>query len=445
MNPSNENAPMTVWLESLGCAKNSVDSDEMLGRLAADGWAQAQTPEDADLIVVNTCSFIQPAVEESVETILTLAEYKRTGRCSRLVVVGCLPQRYGEDLAAELPEVDQFLGTGAFHRIAEAAAGHSPAAACILPDPGDAKDDGAPRILSDAPFAYVKIAEGCGRRCTYCIIPRLRGGLRSRSAEDVLAEARRLIDTDVREIILVAQETTAWGRDFASPGRFSDLLLRLSDLSPFTRFRFLYGHPDTLTPDIIDAVAERENLCSYFDVPIQHASPTVLRRMGRPGDPDRLNALFESIRAKMPDAALRTTLITGFPGETRKDMNLLVKFVEKVRFDHLGVFPYSDAEDVPAFGLGDKVTPRTAKRRRDRVMEIQAGISEANNAKYVGRTVRVLVEEELPDGLFAGRGPFQAPEVDGLTLVRGRDVVVGAFRDVKITAAEIYDLYGEAV
>jgi len=433
-----------VHLVSLGCARNQVDSETMLGRLSAAGWRIVDDPAAADAIVVNTCSFIRPAMDESIDTILGLAEFKQKGRCRRLVVVGCLPERFGEEIVAALPEVDRFLGTGAFHRIVAAVADAGPpGAVCQLPDPDLLSPAaGLPRWRPSSPSAYLKIAEGCDRHCTYCIIPKLRGRQKSVPMEILVDEARRLAAEGVRELVLVAQETTAYGVDFTPPGHLSDLLRRLHAAVPQVWLRVLYGHPESIDDRTIAAVAELPGVCAYFDLPVQHASDRILRRMGRRQTGAELRALMGQIRRRVPDAVLRTTVIVGFPGETEADFRTLVDFVGEVRFDHLGAFVYSGHLDLPSHRLDGHVAPATARRRRDRLMRLQRDISRAAQERYRGRVCEVLIEAAPEPGLYEGRTRFQAPEVDGITYVSGEGVVVGRVCPVAIQDSLEYDLMG---
>lgn len=418
----------------------------MLGRLASAGWRIVDAPETAHLIVVNTCSFIEPAADESIDTILELSEYKKAGRCRSLIVAGCLPERYGKAIAEELPEVDLFLGTGAYDRIVDAADGLRPDARCVLPDPDalPVSAQNVPRVRTPAHTAYLKVAEGCSRHCTYCIIPKLRGKRKSRPPEDILSEARSLIAEGVRELVLVAQDTTDYGRDLNPEIGLSDLLSNLADLSEEVWIRFLYGHPESLDEATILAISERPNICSYYDLPVQHASNTVLQRMGRRHPQAHLRKLFQAIRFMDPKAVLRTTVIVGFPGETDRDFEELVRFVEAVRFDHLGVFTYSDAEDLPSHHLSDPVSLKTAEKRRNQLMERQREIAESVNRQYLDRVLTVLVEESPEPGVYTGRTAFQAPEVDGIVYIHG-EARIGEFARVRITDTLEYDLVGDVV
>jgi ribosomal protein S12 methylthiotransferase len=438
---------MKVYLESLGCARNQVDSEEMLARLGGAGWEVIPEPEEADAIVVNTCSFIESAADESIAAILALAAFKTTGRCRKLVVTGCLPERYREATAEELPEVDVFLGTGAFDRIVSALTGELPAGRCLLPDPDILPAGPSLTRASTVPHAaYLKIAEGCSRSCTYCIIPRLRGRQRSRPRDSLLAEARHLAAAGAKELTLVAQDSTAYGTDLTPSCGLADLLADLATTLPEVWIRVLYGHPLSIGDEVLAAVAEGDNICPYFDIPIQHSSTDVLRRMGRGHDRETLVGLFDKIRRKVPQAILRTTVIVGFPGETEADFDDLMAFVAALRFDHLGVFTYSDAEDLASHRLADPVPQAVARERHDRLMARQREISGRNLERFGGRRLRVLVEEEEEPGLWVGRTMAQAPEVDGVTYIRSDSdaaVPIGRFVTVRIVDTLEYDLIGE--
>jgi ribosomal protein S12 methylthiotransferase len=440
---------MKLHLVSLGCARNQVDSEMMLGRLRERGWEITDEPDTAEVIVVNTCSFIEEAANESIDTILALAACKQTGVCRRLIVAGCLPERYREEIVTSLPEVDLFLGTGAYDQIEKGVEDMLEKGACVLPDPNRTKLTSAhlPRMITEPHSAYLKIAEGCSSHCTYCVIPKLRGNHRSRTMTDITAEARKLVAAGVREIVLVAQDTTNYGRDLSPPVGLNDLLLQLSDLSEDIWIRFLYGHPSRLDAALIKTVAARANICSYFDIPIQHASDSLLKQMGRRYCREDLTRMFDTIRNLSPDASLRTTAIVGFPGETDADVETLISFMETIKFDHLGVFTYSDAEDLPSHRLSGHVSEKLAQARLSYVMGRQREISRANNEKYLGRTLTVLVEEWLEENLFIGRHAGQAPEVDGITYIHVKTphsvVNTGIFTRVRIIDTLEYDLVGE--
>jgi ribosomal protein S12 methylthiotransferase len=447
---------LKLHLISLGCAKNQVDSEIMLGRLAQAGWTITEDPAEAHTIVVNTCSFIEEAAQESLDMILELAEYKKNGICRRLVVAGCLPERYREEILQTMPEVDVFLGTGAFDQIVAAVGDLRIVHEAILPDPDRVLYHGKdfPRVLSTPHMAYLKIAEGCSRGCTYCIIPKLRGSHKSRPLEDVVAEARDLIASGVRELILVAQDTTAYGSDLVPAVSLGRMVSRLATLSTVKGrkaekpwIRVLYGHPESIDEEFLRAVASHPNICPYFDVPIQHASNHVLKRMGRRYTRDSLGDLFRRIREQVPGASLRTTVIVGFPGETDKDFAEVLKFAEEIRFDHLGVFVYSDADDIPSHRLRGHVPKPVAQDRYDQLMSAQMDIAAGNNQAHIDKTYPVLIEENLGNHLYAGRTYFQAPEVDGVTYVNtalsGHELMIGRFVRARINDAMEYDLMGE--
>ena len=437
---------MIFHVASLGCARNTVDSETMAGRLLAAGHEQTSDPAEAVVIIVNTCSFIEPAINESIDTILELASYKQEGRCERIIVTGCLPERFREEVASSLPEVDLFLGTGAFDRIAEAIAPQQKQPRCILPDPDALPgiNDLEPRAVEPSPMAYLKIAEGCDRHCTYCIIPQLRGKQKSRPIDRIVQEATNLVGSGVKELVLVAQESSAYGKDLGLKRGLSQLLEALAAISSDIWIRVLYGHPDSLDDTTIQTMHTAKNICSYFDIPIQHTSDKILKRMGRQYRQDDLFRLFERIRSIAEDACLRTTVIVGFPGETDTDFDRLYTSIEKIQFDHLGVFLYSDAEDLASHGLSDHVPEKVAQQRYDALMSRQRDISTQNNEKYLGKTLSVLIEEKPETGLYIGRTAFQAPEVDGLTFVHTDHLTLGRFATVTITDTLAYDLNAKA-
>lgn len=438
---------MRIYLESLGCARNQVDSEIMQSQLQAAGCRFIDRADQADVIIVNTCSFIESAADESIDTILALSAYKNKGCCRRLIVTGCLPQRHGIESTRALPEVDLFLGTGAYDQITAAVLGDRVAGVCVLPDP-DTIDISRPVLRT--PFsphsAYIKIAEGCGRHCTYCIIPKLRGRQKSRPPEVIVEEAGALIAGGVMELTLVAQETTAYGRDIDSPRGLAELLEHLAGLDEKVWIRFLYGHPQSLQQNVLDTVARMPNLCPYFDIPIQHASAQVLRRMGRHYSADDLLRLFDIIRAKVPDAVLRTTVLLGFPGETENDFEQLVRFVETVGFDHLGAFAYSDADDLASHGLEGHVPRAVADQRVEDLMLHQVDISARNLNRYLGQRLDILVESGPEEGIWRGRSQLQAPEVDGEVLMRAGDTfepTPGTIIPVRIIETHEYDMVAE--
>lgn len=440
---------MTFYLVGLGCARNQVDSEVILGRLNQRGWILTRNPEEAHVIIVNTCSFIEPATNESIDTILALARHKKNGACRRLIVVGCLPERYRENIVPALPEVDFFLGTGAFDQIESVMAESGPSGGCLLPNPGarELENSHTPRVTTDASMAYIKIAEGCSSRCTYCIIPKLRGDHRSRPSADIVSEAKQLVARGISEIVLVAQDTTRYGRDLSPKTSLSSLLVDLAEISGDIWIRFLYGHPEHFDSSLLQAMVDHSNLCPYFDFPIQHASNRLLKRMGRRYDANDLHRLFDKIRERMPHAAIRTSVIVGFPGETEDDFHELLSFIEKVRFDHLGAFIYSDSDDLPSHGFSDPVPKTIARKRMNKIMSIQKKISGDRNRIYRNETLPVLVEQQMEPHLFGARTIFQAPEVDGMTFVHtrpgGPGVTVGKFARVKVIDTLEYDLVAE--
>jgi ribosomal protein S12 methylthiotransferase len=438
---------MKLHLVSLGCAKNLVDSELMLGRLMKAGWANTRNPGQADIIIINSCSFIESAINESIDTILALAKYKHDGPCRRLIVAGCLPERFREKIVTAIPEVDFFLGTGAFDKIVEAVDGSLNAVKCFLPDPNltGFQQQEVSRIRSSSHMAYLKIAEGCSRHCTYCIIPKLRGKQKSRPLEDIVAEARYLISSGVKELVLVAQDTTSYGMDLCPPVSLNRLLESISEISEKIWIRLLYGHPETIEDNVIKTISNHSNICSYFDIPIQHSSDGVLKKMGRNYTSDSLRRLFHKIRSSVSDAALRTTVIVGFPGETDKNFEELLSFVKDICFDHLGVFIYSDFKDLSSHKLPGHIPGRVAKDRQDRLMSCQLKISLDNNQKHVGRIYDVLVENTTEENLFNGRTFFQAPDVDGITYIHSEQLEIGSFAGVRVAEAFEYDLTGEVV
>lgn len=440
-----------VYLVSLGCARNLVDSEMMLGLLAEDGLSITQAPTEADIIIVNTCSFIEPAVNESIDTILEFAKYKKTGACRYLIVTGCLPERYRENIVQSLPEVDIFLGTGAFDKIIAAIRTQTTreegSVQCLLPDPNlrPLQKQAAARVRSSPHMAYLKISDGCGKHCTYCMIPKLRGKQKSRPAQDIVSEAQALISTGVKELILIAQDTTSYGKDLHPAVPLSQLLVNLADISENIWIRMLYGHPQSIDETMLRTVAMRPNICSYFDIPIQHASNRILKRMARDYSKEDLYRLIDQIRSRIPDAAIRTTVMLGFPGESDADFAQLMSFIEEIRFDHLGGFVYSDSENISSHRLSGRVPEAVAQDRYHQMMTRQKEISRQSNRRYIGKRYMILVEEALPETLFKGRTFFQAPEVDGVTYIRHARTQTGCFTEIKITDAREYDLIGEAV
>jgi len=437
--------PPRVYFRTLGCAKNQVDSEVMLGQLALAGCAIAEDLADADVAIVNTCSFIASAREESVEAILELAEQRERGALEALVVAGCLPQRYGQELARELPEVDAFVGTGQFQNIAqilaEARAGRSRG---VYVDAGRTHlyDEHSPRLLLGARHsAYLKIAEGCDRVCAFCAIPAIRGRFQSRTLESVLAEARMLAGQGVRELCVVSQDTLSFAKDREGRPRVAELIRALDAVEGIDWVRFLYLYPSALGDAVLDALAGAKRVLPYLDVPLQHASDRVLRAMKRGVTAERQRRLVERARARLPGAALRTTFIVGFPGESDQDFAELLAFVRETRFDRVGVFRYSDEEGTSARALGAKVPRALARRRHRELMALQREIMREKLAAQVGETAQVLVDSGGRDRAV-GRLWSQAPEVDGAVLLRGA-ARAGELVRARLTGVRDVDLEAE--
>jgi ribosomal protein S12 methylthiotransferase len=442
-----------VHIVSLGCPKNRVDAEVMAAILASHGLQIIDTPRDAGVIIVNTCAFILPAKEEAIEEILNMARYRQSGALKHLIVTGCLSQRYGATLAKIIPEADLFLGMAEvpniFDHIRKLASGRSPAGRSVIRKPAFLMDAGHPRLLPPGvSTAYLKIAEGCSNRCSYCVIPEVRGKARSRKPTDILREARRLADSGIREIILIAQDTTAYGRDLEKSGQGLPLLIRkLSNIGNLAWVRLLYTHPAHLMKDVLLAMAQAEKVCRYLDLPIQHIDDTILQSMNRRTDRKRIMMLIEKARAILPGVALRTSIITGFPGETEARFNRLLNFIREIRFDHLGVFTYSREEGTRASHFTSRVSEREKQRRRDLLMEEQSVISHQIGRSLIGSRQEVLVEgkSNRPDHAYYGRCRRQAPEIDGITYIRGKDLKVGDIRTCIIREADEYDLFADIV
>ncbi len=440
----------TVHFRSLGCAKNLLDTEVMLGTLATRGYAIAERIEDADVAVVNTCSFIDSAREESVQAILDVADLRESGELRGLVVAGCLPQRYGAALAKELPEVDAFVGTGAFQHIADilddALAGRGRG---VYVEAGRTHlyDDATPRLLTGAGHsAYVKIAEGCDRICAFCAIPGIRGAFQSRRLESLVAEVRQLASVGVREINLVAQDSTSWGKDLKPRLTLADATRALDAMDAPLWIRLLYLYPSAVSDDLIEAIGAAKRVLPYVDVPLQHASDRLLHLMRRGTSADRQRKLVERLRAGIPGLTLRTTFIVGFPGETDEDFTELLDFVRWARFDRVGVFRYSDEEGTAGFDLPNKVPRKLARERYRALTQLQAAILAEKLAARVGEEDVALVDAPLGRERAQARLASQAPEIDGVTFVRGRKLAVGDLVRVRITGVKQgVDLETEAI
>jgi ribosomal protein S12 methylthiotransferase len=439
-----------VGFVSLGCPKNLVDSEVMLGTLTRQGYSITSQKEDADVIVVNTCGFIDTAKKESIDTILEMAELKSQGNCKKLVVAGCLAERYRSEIQKEIPEIDFIFGPDELGRILEAVQLDS----SLIPDVtidalySSKEIPTIPRILTTpSHMAYLKISEGCDHVCTFCAIPGFRGKFRSRAIADLTAESRRLAEQGVRELVIVSQDTMAYGKDLGLSNGISTLLRELVKIDGLKWVRFLYCYPNMVSDELVRLVSEEEKLCKYFDIPYQHASRSVLERMKRGGHREIYERQIAGIRKIMPDAGLRTSFIVGFPGESDQDFREVLTLMQNVQFDNVGVFLYSDEEGTRAFDLDAKIPRRTATRRRNALMKEQSKISKKKLTSMVGRTVEVLLDgrSDESDLLLQGRMQTQAPEIDGHVLINDtgdKQVTAGQFYNVEITDSLEYDLIG---
>lgn len=438
---------MKVGMISLGCDKNRVDSEIMLGNLRKEGFEITSDPVKAEVIIINTCSFIEPAKEESINTILEMAEYKEKGNCRALIVTGCLSQRYREELLKEMPEVDGLLGTGELDHLPEVInSALQGMRISRVNSPGFDYDRDLPRVLTTPPFtSYLKIAEGCSHRCGFCIIPTLRGPYRSRSMDSILREARSLVEGGSRELILIAQDTSSYGIDLYGEPKLPDLLNRLAEIPRLHWLRILYTYPATFSEKLIAEMAVNPKVCHYVDLPLQHASDTVLERMGRGRVALVQKRLIHRLRAVIPDVAIRSTFIVGFPGETEAEFEELLSFLEEMRLDHVGVFTYSREEGTAAAAMEGQIPETVKEERRQRLMELQQKISAEKNRKRVGQEYEVLVEgpAEESDLVLTGRSQYQAPEVDGTIYIGNRWVESGQFVRVRIIEGYAYDLVAE--
>ena len=437
---------MNILFISLGCDKNLVDTEVMLGLLASRGYQMVAEEEEADIIVINTCCFINDAKEESVNTILEMAEYKKSGRLKALIVTGCLAQRYQKEILEEIPEVDALLGTTSYDKILEAVdqalAGQQN---LILRDINATPEKRTKRLITTGGhYAYLKIAEGCNKRCTYCVIPKVRGNYRSVPMEQLIEEAQGLAEQGVKELILVAQETTVYGQDLYGEKRLPELLRRLCAISGLRWIRLLYCYPEEITDELIQVIKSEPKVCHYLDLPIQHVNDEILRRMGRRTNARHLREMIAKLRTEIPDIALRTTLITGFPGETQEQHEELLDFVDEMEFDRLGVFTYSPEEETLAAEMPDQIEEAVKEERRLEIMELQQEIAFEAARQMVGRELLVMIEGKLPDeGAYVGRTYRDAPNVDGLIFVNTEEELLsGDFARVVVNGAAEYDLIG---
>ena len=438
---------MKILLVSLGCDKNLVDSEVMLGMLAEKGYTFTDDEAEAEIAVVNTCCFINDAKEESVNAILEMAELKKSGQLKALIVTGCLAQRYQKEIREEIEEVDAIIGTSAIDKIAEtiedAIAGES--REHMLPLDGKLSGNRKRMVTTGGHYAYLKIAEGCDKCCTYCIIPAIRGEYRSVPMEELTAEAETLAAGGVKELILVAQETTLYGLDLYGEKKLPELLSRLCRIPGLYRIRILYCYPEEITDDLIRVIKQEEKICHYLDIPVQHGSDSVLKRMGRKTDSEQIRNMVKKLRENIPDICLRTTLITGFPGETEKDHETLMEFVDEMEFDRLGVFTYSPEEGTPASLMPDQVGEDVKEKRRDAIMELQQEIAYEAAAKMEGKSVDAMIEGKIADeDAYVARTYKDAPNVDGYLFIHtDRQLMSGDFVKVRITGSYEYDLIGE--
>lgn len=439
---------MKLLCVSLGCDKNLVDTEMMLGLLNKDGYTFTDDEYEADVIVVNTCCFIGDAKEESINTILEMAQRKVDANCKALIVTGCLAQRYKQEIIDEIPEVDGILGTSTYDEISnvlrEALSGVEHVQRFHDLDGIPEMETG--RVLTTGGhYAFLKIAEGCDKHCTYCIIPTLRGNYRSVPMERLIKEAQELAEKGVKELILVAQETTLYGVDLYGKKSLPELLKKLCRISGIQWIRIQYCYPEEITDELIQTMKEEEKICHYLDLPIQHASDRILKRMGRRTTQDQLRGIVEKLRKEIPDIALRTTLISGFPGETEEDHEELMGFVDEMEFERLGVFAYSAEEDTPAADFPDYVDQEVKEDRRDEIMELQQEISLEHSESMIGKTVEVMIEGKVADeNAYVGRTYMDGPGVDGMIFVQtGVELMSGDFARVRVTGAMEYDLMGE--
>lgn len=438
---------MKILFISLGCDKNLVDTEVMLGMLASRGYEMTNEEQEADIIVINTCCFIHDAKEESIQNILEMAEYKKNGSAKTLIVTGCMAERYRQEILDEIPEVDEVLGTTAYDRILDAvdaalAGQHEVMTADLdaLPLPETRR-----LVTTGGHFAYLKIAEGCDKHCTYCIIPKIRGNFRSVPMERLIKEAEELADQGVKELILVAQETTLYGKDLYGEKSLPKLLRELCKISGIRWIRILYCYPEEITDELIQVMKEEPKICHYLDLPIQHANDTILKRMGRRTSKQELIDIVQKLRKEIPDICLRTTLITGFPGETQEQHEEVMEFIDTLEFDRLGAFTYSPEEDTPAATFEDQIDEEVKEDRQADIMELQQEIAFDKAEDMIGREVLVMIEGKVEDeNAYVGRTYRDAPNVDGLIFINTDvELISGDFAKVKVTGALDYDLIGE--
>ena len=439
---------LKIALESLGCSKNLMDAEIMTGILKEKGYEFVEEFAEADIIIVNTCGFIRDAKQESIDTIVELSQLKEFGKLKYLIVTGCLAQRYADELLEEIPEIDAIVGTGNFMNISEIIDRlESEKNVTEIGNIEFAFDETLPRYVSTPEhMAYLKIGEGCSNHCTYCIIPKLRGKYRSRKIEDIVEEAKTLAAEGVKELVVIAQDTTRYGEDLYGEAKLAELLEELAGIEGIKWIRIMYSYPESITEKLIDVIAAHDNICSYFDMPIQHASNRVLKRMNRRTSKEDIRNKVDMIRSKIPDAVIRTTVIVGFPGETEEDLEELIEFMKEIKFDRLGAFAYSREEDTPADRMDGHMDEEIKEERRDRVMMVQQAISEEINQKREDKVFEVLIEEEAEEGVYVGRTQGDAEEIDSVVYVNSEEELeIGSFVNVYITEAMEYDLIGDVV
>lgn len=446
---SNDSNKMKILFISLGCDKNLVDSEEMLGLLNREHFEFTDDESEADVIVINTCCFVNDAKEESVNTILQMAEYRKSGSCKALIVTGCLAQRYKTEISDEIPEVDAILGTSSYDKIVDAVKSTICGEKFEKFNPLDKLivEESERVVTTGGHYAYIKIAEGCNKCCTYCIIPKIRGRYRSVPEEDILKTAEKLVENGAKELILVAQETTLYGVDLYGRKTLPDLLKKICKIPGLIWVRILYCYPEEITDELIEVMKNEPKVCHYIDMPIQHASDKILKAMGRRTNRVELTERILKIRKEIPDIVLRTTLISGFPGETEEDHEEMLDFVDEMEFERLGVFAYSPEEDTAAAKMPDQIDEDIKIKRRNEIMELQQEIAFENAEDMIGRELLVMIEGKVVDeNAYVGRTYMDCPNVDGnIFITTDEELITGDFVKVKVTGAAEYDLIGEII
>ncbi len=439
-----------VYIETLGCPKNQIDSEMMLGILSKDKYGVADSPEEAEVIIINTCGFIESAKEESVMTITDFLELKSEGSCKVFIVAGCLVERYANELKKELPEVDIFIGTTKFPLIVRAIEDHEAGREPIV-NIGDIDiliPENLPRVKTTPSYtAYLKISEGCDNNCTYCIIPQLRGKYRSRHFEDIITEAKVLVESGAKELIIIAQDTIRYGKDIYGKNRLAELLSEICKIEELQWVRVMYAYPDEIELDLVKTFEKEDKLVKYIDMPIQHASNTVLKRMNRRTSKEQIREVVEMFKKHVPEMVIRTTLIVGFPGETDEEYQELYDFVKEIKFGRLGVFTYSQQDGTPAARMNDQVDEEVKMERQTGILELQQGISLDNNGYYMDKVIEVLIEEQVGDeAVYMGRASFDSPEIDGQVYINTSETLeIGSIVKVLINDFMEYDLIGGLV